>query len=168
MINVTPLPKKATRWSIDTEKIPREYRSVVDFAARLTIARSSDCENCLLSIQAVSTKQIQEINRIYRKKDKPTNVLAISADALDEIDLPDEIVRNLGDIFICIPIVQKEAIDENKPFLHHLIHMVVHATLHLSGYDHENEKDARRMENSEKRILGMMGIQDPYAPIATS
>jgi probable rRNA maturation factor len=161
MITILPLPSKTLGWAINTEKVPREYRSMVDFVARLTILRSSEHENCALSIHAVPPKKIQEINRLYRHKDKPTNVLAISADALD-IEVPDEITRNLGDIFICLPIVEAEAKAEEKLFLNHLIHMVVHATLHLTGHDHENNYEAKKMENSERRILSLMGIPDPY------
>jgi len=59
-------------------------------------------------------------------------------------------------------VVEKEAIDQNKPLMHHWAHMVVHGCLHLLGYDHIKDDEAEVMENLERQILAKMGISDPY------
>jgi rRNA maturation RNase YbeY len=70
----------------------------------------------------------------------------------------------IGDIVIAYQTTAREAVAEGKPFDHHLAHLAVHGFLHLLGYDHENDRDAEKMESLERRILGRLAIPDPYAP----
>ena len=70
----------------------------------------------------------------------------------------------LGDIVIAYQTVAREAVAEGKPFNHHLAHLAVHGFLHLLGYDHENDRDAQKMERLERKILKRLAIPDPYAP----
>ena len=96
---------------------------------------------------------VHELNRDYRGKDKPTNVLSFpSAD-------PDY----RGDIAIAYGVTKKEAKAAGKAFADHASHLVVHGVLHLAGYDHERPKDAKAMEPLEVKILKALGIADPYA-----
>ena len=69
----------------------------------------------------------------------------------------------LGDIVICHPVVVEEAEQQQINYRHHYAHMVIHGVLHLCGYDHENEADARRMESLEAELLQAVGIPNPYA-----
>jgi len=100
-----------------------------------------------------SDAAVRRLNRTYRGKDKPTNVLSFpGAEPF------------LGDIVLARQTVLREARDQGKRPAAHLTHLVMHGTLHLLGYDHErSERQARRMERLETRLLATMGIADPYA-----
>lgn len=110
-----------------------------------------------LFILLVNKNQIQKLNHTYRHKNSPTNVLSFVS------DLPAEIEQAiLGDVVICPEIVQAEAAEQNKTFFHHLVHMAIHGTLHLLGYDHIKDDEAQEMEATEIKILNTLGIQNPY------
>lgn len=110
-----------------------------------------------LTIRTVDRDESQMLNREYRGKDKPTNVLSFPFDS--DIPLP---VDLLGDLVICVPVMQEEASVQGKPAAHHWAHLVVHGTLHLLGYDHIEDEDAEHMESIEIEILKSLGISDPY------
>lgn len=109
-----------------------------------------------LTIRIVDEDESRALNRDYRGKDKPTNVLSFDGDAVMSAQ------GVLGDLVICAPVVAREAVEQNKTLREHWAHMVVHGCLHLQGYDHEIEPDARRMEAREIRILKSLGFPDPY------
>ncbi|WP_020649218.1 rRNA maturation RNase YbeY [Solimonas variicoloris] len=109
-----------------------------------------------LTIRIVDEDESRALNRDYRGKDKPTNVLSFDGDAAMSAQ------GVLGDLVICAPVVAREAVEQNKTLREHWAHMVVHGCLHLQGYDHEIEPDARRMEAREIRILKSLGFPDPY------
>jgi len=104
-----------------------------------------------LTIRIVDESESRTLNRDYRGKDKPTNVLSFGGEG-----------AVLGDLVICAPVVAREAAEQGKPPRAHWAHMVVHGCLHLRGYDHERADDAQRMEAREIRILGNLGFSDPY------
>ncbi|PCD90299.1 rRNA maturation RNase YbeY [Vibrio mediterranei] len=110
-----------------------------------------------LTIRIVDEEESQQLNRDYRGKDKPTNVLSFPFEAPPgvEMDL-------LGDIIICRQVVEKEAIEQSKPLIAHWAHMVVHGSLHLLGYDHIEDDEAEEMEALETEIMLDMGFDDPY------
>ena len=114
-----------------------------------------------ITVRLVGDDESQRLNSTYRNKSGATNVLAFSGPQ-DPMLVPDE-DRELGDIVICLPVVYREAKDQGKPAVAHMAHMAVHGTLHLLGFDHDNEADARRMEDLETRILGRLDFPDPYA-----
>ena len=103
---------------------------------------------------------VQVLNRDWRGKDKPTNVLSFPAG-----DSPVESeIEFLGDIALALETVGREAAEEGKIFEHHTTHLLVHGFLHLCGYDHETgEDDAEEMETLERAILARLAIADPYA-----
>jgi probable rRNA maturation factor len=105
---------------------------------------------------------IRTLNGNWRGIDEPTNVLSFPALPPTGAAGPDEAPRMLGDIAIAYETTRKEADDEQKPFDHHLSHLVVHGFLHLIGYDHEKDDDADAMETLEQEILEQLGIPDPY------
>jgi probable rRNA maturation factor len=110
---------------------------------------------------------VQRLNRTYRGKDKPTNVLSFPAPAMPVLLSPvgaDE-MHALGDIILAFETVQREADEQDIPVAHHMQHLVVHGVLHLLGYDHETDVEAQIMEGLETEILGRLGIADPYAPL---
>ncbi|MBW5290957.1 MAG: Metal-dependent hydrolase YbeY [Candidatus Ruthia sp. Asou_11_S2] len=110
-----------------------------------------------LLIRLVNEAEIQNLNKVYRHQDKPTNVLSFPSDLPIEID---EAI--LGGVVICTQVVLKESIEQHKSFNHHLTHMAIHGTLHLLGYDHIDTKDAQQMESLEIKILAKIGINNPY------
>jgi probable rRNA maturation factor len=108
-------------------------------------------------LRIVDAAESRRLNRTWRGKDKPTNVLSFPAG-----DLVADGVRELGDIVICKSVVTSEARAQGKALAAHWAHMVVHGMLHLLGYDHVRPRDAARMERSEARILAMFDYPDPY------
>lgn len=112
-----------------------------------------------ISIQLVGKKEIHAFNKIYRHKDKPTNVLSFRADFSEKVNLR---IPLLGDIVICPEIVNKEAKEKKKALEAHWAHIVIHGTLHIVGYDHETDAEAYKMESKEIRLLRTLGIDNPY------
>jgi probable rRNA maturation factor len=102
--------------------------------------------------------RMQELNRTWRGKDKPTNVLSFPASAPGG-----GASRHFGDIVLAYETLTREAEIEGKSPEAHLGHLAVHGMLHLLGFDHENDSDANKMENRERKILARLGIPDPYA-----
>lgn len=116
---------------------------------------SGDAE---LSIRIVDNDESQALNREYRQKDKPTNVLSFPADIPEFVNIP-----LLGDLVICAPIVEHEANAQGKTLTAHWAHMVIHGTLHLIGYDHIDDGEAEIMEALEVQLLAKLGFSSPYA-----
>jgi probable rRNA maturation factor len=115
---------------------------------------------CSVDVLLTSDKEVQRLNRDFRKIDKPTNVLSFPASLMPVV--PGE-MAHLGDIVLAYETVAREATDQQKPLSHHVTHLIVHATLHLLGHDHENEDEADIMESKEREILAHLNIPDPYA-----
>ena len=113
-----------------------------------------------LSIVFTDDASIRTLNAGWRGKDKPTNVLSFPAFPTKP---GDRLPPILGDVVLAAGTVAREAELEEKPFDHHLLHLMIHGTLHLLGYDHETEADAEIMEALERRALARLAIPDPYA-----
>lgn len=105
-----------------------------------------------ISIVLSNDDQIQQLNKTYRSKDKPTNVLSFPQ---DESTL-------LGDVIISFDTIAREAQDQDKHIKDHFTHMLVHGCLHLLGFDHIDESEAEEMEALEVKILSQLGIKNPY------
>ncbi len=116
-----------------------------------------------VSLVLTDDAAIRALNRTWRGKDAPTNVLSFPAPGAEAGTQPPSMPRMLGDIVIAYETVRREAAAERKPFEHHLAHLAVHGFLHLLGYDHETESEAESMERLERRILKGLGVSDPYA-----
>lgn len=106
-----------------------------------------------ISIVLADDAFVHNLNKQYREKDKPTNVLSFPA---GEPGI-------LGDIILAYETLKAEAAAQGKSFDHHLIHLTIHGILHLLGYDHESENEAEIMESMEIRILEFFGVENPYA-----
>jgi probable rRNA maturation factor len=114
-------------------------------------------EDCELSIRLVDNDESAELNEAYRGKAYATNVLSFPFDSPVPMS-----PRLLGDLVICIPVVEKEALEQNKAVNEHWAHMVVHGCLHLLGYDHIVDEEAEVMEALEVSILKSINIANPY------
>lgn len=118
--------------------------------------RTADSE---LTIRLVDEAEGRELNHRYRQRDYATNVLTFPADVPDELlDIP-----LLGDLVICVPVVEREAIEQGKRPEAHWAHLVIHGCLHLLGYDHIEDAEAEEMEALERTLLAELGHPDPYA-----
>jgi len=114
--------------------------------------------NAHISIRIVSAAESRRYNARYRQRDSATNVLSFAAD----INEYPESLPILGDLMICAEIVADEAAAQGKLAADHWAHMVVHGTLHLLGYEHQSDAEARVMEQRERTALRRLGIADPY------
>lgn len=121
-------------------------------AARAALAGARRSGRRTLSVALADDRRVRALNARDRKKDKPTNVLSY----------PSGEHAFLGDIVLARQTVWREARQQAKSPADHVIHLVVHGTLHLVGYDHEDDAEADRMEALERRVLAKLGIADPY------
>ncbi|WP_417622239.1 rRNA maturation RNase YbeY [Parasphingorhabdus sp.] len=150
----------------------RDWTDLVARSARAAIASSSHADLLVrnftmeISVKMSDNVEVQTLNKAYRGKDKPTNVLSfpqVQPDLLETLSNTDDGEVLLGDIILAHETCRDEAIAKNISFSHHVSHLVVHGSLHLLGYDHENEVDAEIMENCEINALMTLGIANPYA-----
>lgn len=122
--------------------------------------QDSDLE---VSIVLANDDLVHVLNREYREKDKPTNVLSFAS--IDSDDFAKESMMNpfnLGDVILSYDTIARECQEQGKFLLDHIKHLTVHGVLHLMGYDHDNEDDATNMETLEIRILEQLDVQNPY------
>jgi probable rRNA maturation factor len=103
-----------------------------------------------IAIALADDALLRELNRDFRRLDKPTNVLSFAASP------------GAGDVALAFETCRREARLQRKSFARHVRHLVVHGTLHLRGFDHETAADAFAMEARERRVLRRLGLPDPY------
>ncbi|MBS4016885.1 MAG: rRNA maturation RNase YbeY [Dechloromonas sp.] len=112
-----------------------------------------------VTIRLVDADEGQALNRDYRGKDYATNVLSFPYETEPLV---------MGDLVICPAVVAREATEQNKPLAAHYAHLTVHGMLHLQGWDHEDDVEARDMEDEERTILAALGFPDPYGDETTA
>jgi probable rRNA maturation factor len=115
-----------------------------------------------ISVLLTDSKRMHALNKQFRQKDKPTNVLSFPFEDDEDIDEDEEGSLYLGDVAFGYDIIEQESKDKGISFLNHFTHLIVHSTLHLLGYDHETEDDAYEMEDLEIEILSTFNIKNPY------
>jgi probable rRNA maturation factor len=113
-------------------------------------ARAAIPAGTLVTLRVVGAAEGRQLNRMFRRKDYPTNVLSFSYSARH------------GDVVLCHPVIAREARQQGKSLRAHYAHLVVHGILHLRGHDHLRKSDALRMERAEIRILRRLGVDNPY------
>jgi probable rRNA maturation factor len=114
-----------------------------------------------LGVVLTDDAEQRRLNRDYRHRDSPTNVLAFPARSSEDRSVPGQPML-LGDVVLAFETVAREAAEQGRPLADRLRHLVVHGTLHLLGYDHDGEPEAARMELLETAILAKLGVSDPY------
>lgn len=120
-------------------------------------AQTEDFPETEMTIRIVDEEESQTLNREYRGKDYPTNVLSFPFEVPEGIELP-----LLGDLVICRQVMEREAKEQKISLASHWAHLAVHGTLHLLGYDHIEEAEAEEMEGLETKIMQKLGFEDPY------
>ena len=116
-----------------------------------------DKKHSTLTIRFIDKKESAKLNRQYRYKNGPTNILSFP----DE-PIPGFLSKSFGDLVICAPLVAEEAQVQDKIIEDHFAHLVVHGFLHLLGYNHVKEREAKEMEDLEIKILSQLGYKNPY------
>jgi len=111
-------------------------------------------------VRIVDEQESAQLNERYRHKQGPTNILSFPFEIPE--GLQNTGLNLLGDLVICAPIVEKEALEQHKTLEHHWAHMIVHGVLHLLGYDHNDDEGAELMESKEIAILKKLKINNPY------
>lgn len=146
-----------------------DWEALANQAAEATAATATELahENMLVSLVMADDEEVHALNKQWRAKDRPTNVLSFPMLSREEVlhaakdtDAP----GMLGDLILAHGVCTREAADKNVSVEVHAAHLIVHGLLHLAGYDHElGETQAEEMENLERKALALMGIADPYA-----
>ena len=145
-----------TEWWMAEDQLHEISVKAIEAACELLEQQPDpDCE---VSLLFTDDGHVQQLNRDYRQQDKPTNVLSFAA---QEGGGP--VTMILGDIVLARQTIEREAQEQDKSREDHLTHLIVHGFLHLLGYDHETDHEAKTMEELETRILSTLGIADPYA-----
>ena len=158
-IDIENWPAPGTQWG--------EWESLVEQVA--TAAHQSEallaCERLVVSILFTGDEEVHALNREWRNRDKPTNVLSfpmLERAELAELGEEGPPVM-LGDIALAYETCAREALDKGVPLEHHAAHLIVHGLLHLAGHDHvESDTQAEAMEALEIAILAKLAIPDPY------
>lgn len=144
------------------DDVEKSIRTAVRAALQPSAGSAAD-QVIEVSILLENDAALQALNKQWRNKDKPTNVLSFPAPPLPDAMLAMQTERHLGDIALSFDTLAAEARTENKALSDHLQHLVVHGMLHLQGHDHQTPDEADEMEDLERRILADLGIGDPYA-----
>lgn len=137
-----------------SETVPEEDDLRRWVAAALAGRRGKDTE---ISLRLVDREEMATLNKAWRGKSGPTNVLSFPSDLPPDLDHP-----LLGDVVICAPVVRDEAREQGKSLDAHWAHMAVHGTLHLLGYDHIDDDEAEAMEALETAVLAALNYPCPY------
>lgn len=151
-------------WSLKFPDIEAEIKKLIHKSLQYVILPRALLDKSIeLSVILANDDVVHVLNREYRGKDKPTNVLSFAT--LDSEE-PDNIPTiHIGDIMLAYETINQEALEQQKTHIDHVRHLIVHGFLHLLGYDHENDEDANDMETMEIKILEAFGIQSPYIDI---
>lgn len=136
----------AVQYASHSQQVPTRAQ----FRRWMKVALHCDVQ---IALRIVDELEGRALNLNYRHKDYATNVLTFVYD--DENPL-------YGDVVICAPVVEREAMEQGKPLLAHYAHLSIHAALHLQGFDHENEQEAAEMEAQETALMLKLRYADPY------
>ncbi len=161
---VVDISVQAPQWNdlkgVNNDVAPIAHKAVKTALKNAILPQAATNRILEVSVVLANDDLVQVLNREYRNKDKPTNVLTFATLDSDEpiMDGP----LNLGDIILSYETIRLEATEQGKFMLDHLQHLIVHGALHLLGYDHISDEEATDMETLEIRILERLGIQNPY------
>ncbi|MBL8472750.1 MAG: rRNA maturation RNase YbeY [Rhodocyclaceae bacterium] len=142
----------AVQYACGAAELPPRARLRAWVSAALSAARPASAQ---LTLRFVDAEEGRALNRDYRDRDYATNVLTFIYAGGENL---------AGDVVLCVPVLVREAAEQNKSLLAHCAHLVVHGLLHMQDYDHERgDAEAEEMETLERSILARLGFDDPYA-----
>jgi probable rRNA maturation factor len=153
----TPAPKLVIEIQFASPSIETKVGAIASLALIKKWVKEATQFDGSMTLRFVNQAEGKTLNFAFRAKDKATNVLTF----------PYELTKKTlaADIIFCLPIIQKEASEQGKTLKAHLAHLIIHGCLHAQGLDHENDKEAKRMENREIVLLKTLGFANPYASI---
>lgn len=143
-----------------------DWRRLLEPCAVETFRQTKWGHYAVISCLLTNDEEVQQLNKVYRGKNSPTNVLSFPLIEFAEPALPKEPCfeyNQLGDVVLSFETVQRESLNLGLSVQDHSVHLFVHSVLHLLGYDHEEEGEARVMEGLETSVLEALGRADPYA-----
>ena len=141
-----------------------KFEKVITNISHILIEKGYNKE-LYLSILLTDNNYINQINKKFRKKTSPTNIISFPSDDFNNLKFTNNKHRNslhFGDVIISLEKLFSEAQEENKNFKNHFYHILLHGLLHLLGYDHNDKESANKLENLEISILNSIGIDNPY------
>lgn len=145
------------------QKQELEYQTLIASIVNLVLSKELISEYTELNVRLTDDAVIQGLNKEFRNQDKPTNVLSFPAEPDEKFDeLFAEELLPLGDIALAYETIEREAANQGKTFKNHFIHLLIHGTLHLLGFDHITEEEAEEMESAEITLLKILKIDNPY------
>lgn len=153
---------------IDSEGWPEgAWEELAERAAKAACETAPELANMRLQVSVLFTtdEEVHALNREWRQRDKPTNVLSFPMQSREELMVLEEQGPPvmLGDMALAYETCEREAAEKSIPLDHHGAHLIVHGLLHLAGYDHvHSDEEAETMEALERTALAKMGIADPY------
>ncbi|WP_342262047.1 rRNA maturation RNase YbeY [Alphaproteobacteria bacterium endosymbiont of Tiliacea citrago] len=142
-----------------TGKISKIYQTLIKKIVQVTLYKEKNQNsNSIVEVVVCSEQEMKEYNKKYMNKDSVTDIISISYE-----ETKDPILKNMiGIILICPKIIKEDSEELKKDYSKHLTHLIVHGTLHLLGYNHEQNEERNRMESKEVTILSSLGIESPY------
>ena len=149
-----PSPKLAIQIQCASPALEKSLHAIASPTLLKKWVKAATHHHGSLTLRFVNAVEGKKLNRAFRNKDVPTNVLTF----------PYELSKQAlcADIVFCWPVIQKEARAQGKTAKAHLAHLVIHGCLHAQGYDHEVDREAQKMENLEITLLKKLGIPNPY------
>ncbi len=136
---------------------PEHIETAIQAACSCAGFETKQVELCL---RFAADETVQQLNQQWRGKDKVTDVLSFPMQ-----EAPCNTAESLGDIALAVPFITHEATRLNLPASDHCLHLIIHATLHLLGYDHIDDEDAMQMQSLEKQAMQRMKLHDPYPEV---
>ena len=149
-------------WEEDSVSLElrEELARMLDRAIREGIRQSGGADEAEVSLMLVDDERIHELNREYRGVDRPTDVLSFALQEETEEEPDTEFEDDmLGDIVISVPRAREQAIDYGHSFEREIVYLAVHGTLHLLGYDHEDDEDKQEMRAKEEEVMAVLGLE---------
>ncbi len=146
----------------ETDKLDKEHVKMIEGILNYAAQKEGVEEDSEVSVTIVTNSEIQEINKMYRGKDEPTDVISFAMEELGEGEIiikGEGIPRMLGDIIISIERAEEQADMYEHTFIRELGFLAVHGLLHLLGYDHINKEDEKKMFSRQKMILDGYGLE---------
>ena len=148
-----PVDEKIQQWVVTAINMATIFRD--------NVRRKGEHHSAHITVRIVDEREICQLNETFRHKVGATNVLSFPFQPPPGVPI-EETEAELGDIAVCASVISKEASEQAKAIDAHWAHMIVHGTLHLMGYDHQNDKETSEMESLEKKILSELSFPNPY------